>query len=129
MHAATTGLLIPQALPKTAFDGTKQYWMFFYSHKDGNVITISRGSQSAAMMTTSTWLLVIYLSTSLTPFLTCFKGLSCWINSHIFLASLASANGSGLSIFYPMFLCSYYFSCAASNRLINYCFSSAIIFF
>ncbi len=126
-HAATTGLLMPHALPKTALDGTKQYWMFFYSHKEGTVIMISRGSQSAAKITTSTWLFDIYLSTSLTPFLTCFKGLSCWINSHIFLESLGSASGSGLSIFYPMFFFSYCFSSAILNRSMNSCFSSDII--
>jgi len=43
MQAHTTGLFIPHALPNTAFEGTKQYWIFFYSHKEGTVIIISKG--------------------------------------------------------------------------------------
>lgn len=36
--AAATGVLIPQALPKTALCGTKQYCTFFYSQSGGKVI-------------------------------------------------------------------------------------------
>lgn len=126
IQAATTGLLIPHALPSTAFEGTKQYWMFFYSQLVGNVIIISKGSQSAARIKTSTWLLVIYLRTSLTPFLICLRGRSCWTSSQIFLVSLASAKGSGLSSFYSIVVFSFGFSSEASNKLMNYCFSSLI---
>ena len=40
IQAATTGLLIPQALPKLALLDTKQYGIFLYSHKLGIVIII-----------------------------------------------------------------------------------------
>jgi len=120
--AATTGLLIPHALPNIALLGTKQYWIFFYSHNVGRVIIIYNGSQSAAKITTSTELFVISLSTSLTPFLTCFNGNSCWISSHIFLVNLASATGSGFRCFYYIV---FFFSSslATSNKFTNYFFS------
>ena len=60
-------------------------------------MTTSKGSQSAARMTIYTSLLVIDLSTSLTPFRTCFKGSSCCNISSIFLVNLGSAMGSALS--------------------------------
>lgn len=114
--AAATGVLIPQALPSTALWGMKQYWTFFYSHSDGRVMITSGGSQSAARMTTSTEPLVISFRISLTPFLICFRWPSCWISSHIFLVSLASAKGSGLSCF-DCFLSAF--------ALLFYCFSAA----
>ena len=120
--AATTGLFIPQALPKMALLGTKQYWMFFYSHNVGRVMIIYSGSQSAAKITTYTELLVISFRTSFTPFLTCFNGKSCWISSHIFLVNLGSATGSGFNFFYSIVFF-FYYSFATSNKLTNYFFS------
>lgn len=118
--AAATGVLIPQARPRTALCGIKQYCTFFSSQSGGNVMITSSGSQSAARMTTSTVPLVIYLSISLTPFLTCLSGPNCWISSHIFLVSLGSAKGSGFICL--LYLLSFFlissFS-AASNMLIN----------
>lgn len=117
--AATTGRLMPHALPRTALLGTKQYCMFLYSQSDGRIISMSKGSQSAASITTYTALFVISFRTSLMPFLTWCKGSSCWRSSQIFLESFASAKGSALSCFSV----GYFFGSdcyAASNMLMNY---------
>jgi hypothetical protein len=49
--AATTGLLIPQALPRAFLLEMKQNGIYLYLHMEGNIMTISKGLQSAAITT------------------------------------------------------------------------------
>ena len=57
--AATTGLLIPQALPRAFLLEMKQNGIYLYLHMEGNIMTISKGLQSAAITTNSISFFVI----------------------------------------------------------------------
>ena len=120
MAEATIGLFMPQARPSTALLSMKQYGILLSSQRGGRVMTTSRGSQSAAMITHSTSFLEMALRHSLTPFLTCLWVSNCWSNSRTFLVSLASATGSGFNFFSTfscLSTCSSFSSFSASPKI------------
>ena len=124
--AATTGLFMPQALPSAFLLQMKQYGIPLYLHIDGNIMTISRGSQSAAITTISISFFVMLFKIQLTPFLTCFIVNNCCSVSKIFTVSFKSQTGSGLSTFSP-FSQTNCFSYLATSSILKYSASSCSI--
>lgn len=99
-----TFLVVPQAVPKAFFDGTKTYGTFwnqerctFYSQRMGRCNTISRGLASAAMMMSSVIPLLRVLVASLAPFLICLREAHWATKSLISEASYSVAKGWALS--------------------------------